>query len=678
MTQTNSGFTQIYMRGVGNAIYLGADPSVATFVDDVPRIYGSMTDSLVDLERIEVLKGAQGGLYGRNATGGVVNMITKTPTTDAFQGNATISYGEKNTFRASAYVNIPLSDKVAFSIGGNRQRHDGYIKNYATGNPFTAANFPTGSFLGTPEQTAAFFNSGTAHPPMETQDFWSIRGKLLFKPNDNLKIILAGDYYDKDDTGGGGQYNTTPALTQAALGGYFSALGINATFPAGFVSSGNGSKFTSSAGWPLTYPVKEYGASATITWNGPGFDLTSISAYRHQRTFLLSDVNSTNVPTALLQVRFHKFFVYQELRAISTYEGPLQVLGGVTYLDNTQSGGQRVALLNLAFNVGDGYVKDNVRNWSVYLQGTYNFTDALSLAVSGRYMRENNDALFTQPIVSPAHTVESKFIPAATLTYKLDQGSAYARWARGFKTGGINLATAAAYYPRPQDGSVFAPEVVDTYEIGYKQALFDRNVQVTGAVFYNDYKNLQVDGRARPAYPQLTTAVINAKSARTYGVEGSLQWRVSDPLTLGVTAGYLNARYKDFKLIGSIALEDFNRDGEQMQKAPKFQISFTGDIDQPINDAYRLIGSVLVSHTSQVIFQASPAIGVIPDAIGPGYWMTNARIGLRTTDDKYGLFVVADNLFNAKYTTFGQSGFTGVTLGWGNPRIIRGELQVKF
>jgi iron complex outermembrane receptor protein len=90
----STGYQQIFIRGVGNALFVGADPSVATFIDDVPRIWGSLINDFADVERVEVLKGAQGGLYGRNATGGVMNIITRQPSTDRFQAKALVSYGE--------------------------------------------------------------------------------------------------------------------------------------------------------------------------------------------------------------------------------------------------------------------------------------------------------------------------------------------------------------------------------------------------------------------------------------------------------------------------------------------------------------------------------------------------------------------------------------------------------
>ena len=138
MPSESSGYTQIFIRGVGNSIFVGADPSVATYIDDVPRIWGSMVNNLVDVERIEVLKGAQGGLYGRNATGGVVNIVTLQPDTNQFAANGLFDYGDYNTFRGAGYLNIPLAPQVAFSMSVERDSHNPYIRNISINpTPYT-------------------------------------------------------------------------------------------------------------------------------------------------------------------------------------------------------------------------------------------------------------------------------------------------------------------------------------------------------------------------------------------------------------------------------------------------------------------------------------------------------------------------------------------------------------
>jgi iron complex outermembrane recepter protein len=674
-TASDSGFTQIFIRGIGNAIYIGADPSVAYFVDDVPRIYGTMADNLVDVERTEILKGAQGGLYGRNATGGVINVITRQPTTDEFSGDARIGYGEKNTFHASSSVNLPFNDMLALSLSGDRDSHDPYVTNTATRNRLTADMFPAASAFGNPAQTAAFFNAGMTAPKLNDQDFWSANGKLLFKPSENFKVTLAADWYNKQDDNGRGEDTENPALSQSLLAATYAAIGITTNFPPGLLLGPQG-KFSSSIGVNSFLRIREYGDSATINWSLPGVDIVSISAYRRQDSQVAVDTGSLTIQTVPIVVDYEKHFFYQELRAISTFDGPFHLLGGATFLDNRLNGVTNVHLLSALLPLGVTSVSDEVKNWSAYAQAAYDINNRLTLTASGRYVHEDNDALFTQPVVSPSSSTEKKFIPSATLSYSLGRGTTYLRWARGFKTGGIDLATAPIFYAKPSDGSVFGPENVDTYEAGYRQALLNDKLQVTGAVFYNDYRDLQVG--AHSTDPAIGTAVINAQSARTYGVEGSGTWQINRPLSLGVSAGYLNAKYKDFRLTDSTVLVPFDYSHEPMINSPKWQASFNGSLDQPINDRFRLVGTVLESYTSSLIYQYSALPGIVPNLAVPGYWITNARIGVRTTDDKYGIALVADNLFNRVYFVSGNSGVYGNNDTYGNPRIIRGELTVKF
>jgi len=674
---TNSGFTQIFIRGIGNSIFVGADPSVATFIDDVPRLFGSMADNLVDVERVEILKGAQGGLYGRNATGGVVNIITRSPKLDAFSGEARISYGEKQTFRGSASLNLPLGKTMALSIAGERASHDPYIKNIARKNPYSAAMFPNGSTqFGTPQQTADFFNAGVTPRNLNDQNFWAVRGKLLWEPADNFKLVLAADYYNKRDANGQGSANFTPTITQNAVAGLFRSIGITTAFPADFFQTPG--KFEVSSGADIRVYIKEYGVSATATLNTETFDFTWISAYRHQSTLFTGSLANGDVIEVKPLVRYPtKEYMYQEFRAISAFDGPLQVIAGATYLESHINGTSATFRLSPALPLGLTAIDQRVSNWTAYAVATYDFTIRLSLTASGRYLSEDNRARFTKPVFSIGRASERKFIPSATLNYKLDSGTVYLRWARGFKNGGINVATAPAFFPS-ETGSIFGPETVDTYEGGFKTALAHNRVQLTGAVFYNDYRGLQSQTQGLPAYPAIALAIINAKSARTYGAEGSIAWRVADGVNFGANVGYLNAKYKDFSLSGSAVLAPFNLNGRTIPKSPEWQYSFTANLDRPINDSLRFVASGLLSRISGVVFGYSANQGVLPDALGPGYWLANGRIGMKTADDRYSVALVADNIFNEAYYISGNAGAQGNSRVWGNPRIIRAEVGVKF
>ena len=189
------------------------------------------------------------------------------------------------------------------------------------------------------------------------------------------------------------------------------------------------------------------------------------------------------------------------------------------------------------------------------------------------------------------------------MSYKLDDGNVYARWAKGWKAGGINPTAAPVYFPNPRDGSIFGPEQVDTYEVGYRQALFDRKVQLTTAVFYNDYRNVQISDHGNAAYANtIILAIVNGGDARTWGAEEDLSWRVINPLTLGVGAGYLNAKYDNFSLLNNPVLANFDLSGTTMLDAPTWQINLNGDLDQPLNDKLHFVGHVLATYISRVLF----------------------------------------------------------------------------
>ena len=679
----NSGYSQIYIRGIGNGIYVGADPSVATFIDDVPMIYGSLVNDFVNVQRVEVLKGAQGGLYGRNATGGVVNIITKQPHTDKIGADFRASYGEFNSFEVGGDVNLPVNDMIAVSLAGVRRVHDAFDRNIANPAPYTAAMFPNGSVFGTGAATAATLNGLIHTPDVANQDFWSFSGKVLIKPADNFKITIAADVNNKDDTSGSQLTSINPATLQGVLGfylaTYFGANGVN--LPAGFVQ-GSTQKFTVANGEPGFVRLKDYGVSGTAVLNLPGVDITNITAYRNQHTVFEADAGGASPPVVGFLVENKKHYIYEELRAVSTGSGPFRLIGGATYLSTNYLGANTSSLLGLPLTGLLAGALTKVKNWSIYAQGSYDITPALTLTASGRYVHEKNDTAFQASggfaAINLSQT-EHKFLPSASLSYKLEGGgNVYVRWARGFKSGGVNPVANPNAFTDIHQGSVFKGEVVDTFEGGVKVPLAGNSLQLTADVFYNNYKNVQFQGHPVVAKSLvIIESILNANSARTYGIEGSLNWRPIPPVTLAVNVGYLNAKYKDFNLT-AVDYTPQNFSGHQMPNAPRFQGSFTANVDQPLNDSLRAVGTLLISRTSRVLY-AEGTDAFTPEAADPGYWLVNARIGVKTQDDRYGLSLFANNLFNSRYTTAGsvQPDFT-TQLNWGNPRVIGGEFTAKF
>jgi iron complex outermembrane recepter protein len=726
----SSGYTQIFIRGIGNNIFVGADPSVASYVDDVPLIWGQMMNQFVDVSRVEVLKGAQGGLYGRNATGGVVNVVTEQPSTDEFYGHGFFRYGSFTTADAGAFVNMPLNDTMAVTFAAEHESHSAYIKNIADPDPYSAGNFPNGSFLGvlgapfssecggkfcSPAESANIMNSGVNPHGLATQNTDGVDSKFLWQPISNFKATLAGDYYFKDDSDGNQNFTATPAVPEAYLQSESPLLQLapGIKFP---TEQGVPSKFETATGDNLAQELHDWGTSLTAVWNAPIADVTSITAYRGDHSILDADLCACDPPAGTAVVDIKRQFYYQEIRAVSTTDGPFHWLGGATFLDDHQTYNTDFVIAPIV-DANTAHAYSLVQNWTVYGQVGYDITPDLNLTSSLRWETETNWTRFPTIIGAtgitqfPGAAQESldKLIPSATLSYSLDDGTVYVRWARGVKSGGVNPVASVGIFDFEHaplsDGSVFGPEKVDTYEAGYKQSLMDHRLQLTGDVFYNKYNGLQESAHSQPAdQSTIILAIVNAGSARTYGAEGTVSYQPIDPLTLGVNAGYLDAEYSTFVYgqnepigvinsqgqLGPVPLVPTNLSHTQMPSAPKWQLSFTGDLDQPLDDRFNLVGHVVESYISRQLFDQTIAtnaatLGItyagltIPNAVAPGYWLTNLKIGVKTNDDAYELSAFVNNLFDQKYFTYGSvSAESGDLLGWGNPRVVGAEFDVNF
>lgn len=660
ISQSGTGYTQLFIRGIGNIIYVGADPSVATFIDDVPRPYGSLVDNFINVERVEVLKGAQGGLYGRNATGGVVNIITRQPG-EEWEMQGRVSAGEYETVEAAAYVNAPISDMIAANFSVTRKVHDPYVKNIARPNPYPPG---TTTFFGNP-------NSVVTIGKLNDADFYALDGKLRFQLNDNFKLTLAGDYSKKWDADGNGWVQQNPTLNYLVYLGLGARVGLNNPI-APWPEPPRRSAYDAIGSYSHTV---DYGGSAKAELSLGGIDITSISALRWNNSNFRGDIGAAPVGMAGFQTDFDRHSFYQEVRAVSNVEGPLRFLGGATYFkDKIES---EIVTVFLGFNLPGPTVSTvRTRNYSIYGEVSYDLSERLTLTGSLRYVEETKRALFPAQAGFPitrAKTKQNKLLPSATLSYDIGDGVLYARYARGFKTGGINpIVSPQAFGNAP--GSTFGPEVVDAFEAGYRASLFDRKVQFTSAIFYNDYKGLQIARAGNAANPQVTNAILNAGTARTYGAEASITWRVALPLTLSANLGYLNAKYKKAGYPGSPVVDPFIADGNLMALAPKWQGGASLDLDQPVADKFRLKANVLYSYVGKYNHQYEED----PLLVQKGYSLVNLRAGVATMDDHLGIYIFANNVFDEYYTIFGTKNSLGVLTTEGPPRVIGGTLEFKF
>jgi iron complex outermembrane recepter protein len=660
IAQTGTGYTQIYIRGIGNGVYVGADPSVATFVDDVPRIYGSLVDDLVNVERVEVLKGAQGGLYGRNASGGVVNIISRQPS-DTLAAQVRLTGATRGTFQGSGYINVPIGEKVAFNAAVTRNQHKPYRKNRANPTPYTGVDAP--------------FNATLSPGKLNNQDLWSVDGKLRVQLTDDFKITIAGDYTDKHDADGNGWLNTTPQLTYGTylfLAGLFGVQNPVAPWPSLSLKSNSSYGAYKHKSW-----TEDYGTSAKMELAMGGVDVTSITAFRWNNSQFQGDIGASPVPIAGFSTNFKRNFFYQELRAVSTGDGPFRWLGGATYFKDKIDAS--ITGITLGFFGAPTTSLTRTRNYSIYGQGAYDLTEQLTLTASLRYANERKKTAFPAAAAGPAVANVAKvdkFIPAATLSYATDGGTVYIRYAKGFKTGGPNPLVRPDRLPVGQrEGLILGPETVDTYEAGYRTQLFDRRVQFTSAIFYNKYKGIHVTTNGAGATnADISNALINLGKARTYGAEASASWRVSSPLTLSANIGYLNARYQNANYPGNAFLQPVLAGKNRMILAPKWQGGVQVAYDQPVNDQFRLKANVLASYISHHYFTALEQ----NTADQPGYAIVNVRLGVATIDDNYSLSLFANNLFDKRFYVFGATSSVGDFQTPGSPRLFGATFEAKF
>jgi iron complex outermembrane receptor protein len=728
---SGTGYTQLYIRGIGNRISVGADPSVATFIDDVPRTYASLVDDFTNVERVEVLKGAQGGLYGRNATGGVVNIITRQPKTDKLAAEVRIGYGTKKTFDGNIYFNVPLNDNVAFNFNAVRKSHDNYTPNVAFPNPYqtyqnlspvaAAAYGDTGqrAFLIANPGLATKLDSGGKVGHLNNQDFVAFSGKLLMR-GDGFKVVLQGDYQNSPDSNGNGwqaqyvngQFSPTApqyGVYQFLVGAFGPCTGCaifgqntaGAALPKAYVFPARTGKYDALGAIESYALTKDYGASAKADIDMPRFTLSSITAFRWNDSQFRGDIGAGNVPIAGFVTNFSRRSFYQEIRLVSNTDGPFTWLGGATYyhdhIDNS------LASIVLGVTFAPTIAQTVTNSYSGYAQGEYSITDHLKVTASLRYINEKKTGTYPAQVASvfdpnanggqgqlnngvsigafTGVTTASKFLPAVTISYGLPAGGViYARFAKGLKTGGVNPIVSPG-----QTGGVvnaFKAEEVTTYEAGVRASLFDHKLQFTSAIFYNDYTNLAI---TVTGYSGLPFVLFNAPKARTYGAEASLNWNPIKILSLGANIGYLNGKYTNFACsmpapdqafcIKSLQVRAFNNSGKTIIQAPEWQGGLSAQLDAPVTEGWNVAGTVLYSFSSKFFNNdANDPNGTTQNA----YSVVNLRAGVHTSDNRLGIYVSAKNVFDRRYQVFGTTSNTANYEVPGAPRIIMGQVELKF
>lgn len=479
----------------------GNEPAVAVYIDGIYQPAASgLNMEFPDVERIEVARGPQGTLFGRNATGGAISIFTKRPNVEDVSGNLTMGYGSYTNLTASGFVNVPIVPGLAaLSISGAHEHRDGYFHSLISNNDFG-------------ELTSSM-----------------IRAKLLLEPTDYLSVLFTALYQRRDDES---------LLAFTVLNG--NTVGRNT--PGAIIPTRPYDLAHSPVTQGFDLTQRQYSMQVDLDL---GFaSLRSISAYDQQilKTGLDATLSSAN------PVRYDSYAPIeswqQEVTLTSNGGGPLDwVLGGFYFTSEARSGPLLVrAAANQAILTAIRGEQDT-EAYAVFGELNWQATDRLSVILGARYSHEErslsghfNGADNYGPLIA-----ERSFhatTPRVSVRYELGPSTnVYGTISQGFKSGGF---TTTSLQPIP-----FAPEKITSYEVGLKRATSDYRLNV--AAFYSDYKDLQertlvtVPGVAIPV-----ATVFNAAGAEIYGLELDGQWFVNDDWTVIAAVSVLDAKYTEF------------------------------------------------------------------------------------------------------------------------------------
>jgi len=525
----STGIVTTFIRGIGNPVTTaGNEASVPVYIDDVYFVRPSYPFfSLGSVDRVEVLKGPQGTLFGRNASGGVISIYTRDPDFNTPEMSGKIGGANYDTVYGQLYFNRPLTDTLAwnFSFDGNRQT-GGWGTNTATGEPTFREHHV------------------------------SMRSKLLWQPTDTTKIKLIG-YYERARNEQGIYGRPFPGTVAGYPDGLHNGFPPVAGAPQGVQPTIG--FYDESTAFNQYDRSRGYGFSGRLD-QGLGFaDFVSITAIRRNKELYASsgDYDPTDQLRYNLNVLDHQFS--QEFQLKSKASSKLTWILGAYYLnalqgfDPTTIHGLAPAALGIAgVNL---YGHERIKSYAGFGQATYPITDTTNLTGGLRYTIDKVDGrgwTVTQLTSAiPGVTDEDGNLPATIdgdfkktfrkLTWKASidhhfsrDVMAYATYSRGYKSGTYNTL--------PLDSPALKPEVVDAYEAGVKTELFDRKVRLNAALFWNDIKGPQVQSQRNGL-----VALINAGSARTRGVEFDASALLARGLTFSVGGTYLDAKFRDFK-----------------------------------------------------------------------------------------------------------------------------------
>jgi len=647
-------FTQPQIRGISTRVIgPGQENNVAVYVDGIfdPANIGLGGD-LLAVSDIQVLKGPQGTLYGRNATGGAILVNTLDPS-DKFEGKISASYGRYNDRGGQVYVSVPVSSKVAFNVAGSYRENDGYIKDITGVYPVP--------------------HNGIGRNVVPTRN-WEARVKVKAELSDNFTALLGYSHRRMEDS-------TALAFNYHAF----------AVFPQDTTQRDRVS--VSVPPYFDTDVDRVWGKLELDTGIGK---LTSLTSYVNLKIEGDTDYDGNKVDLIRSGIRqptnaFQQSVFYN----ITAIERLNLTIGGEFY----HNYGAFDPVHNNAFGGSFGNVnKLRTDAYAAYVDGTYEVVDRLFVTAGVRWAQEKRSytANFATGFngqfqytgiggsllpTSPIEKTFARITTRATVRYQLTPDSnIYASFSQGFKSGTFNTLTQGPVASLPPN----RPETIDAWEVGFKTK--QGNIRFDTAAFYYNYKDLQVN-RYNVVAGTVISLLENAAKARNYGAEATLTWAATDRLNMQVAGAWTHARYVSYPSAaanipqgGFITSQPQNFGGRQLERAPDWTFNASADYTFPFVNDSELTVAANFYYTSSY----APVSQSFDPATGRGlyrqgsYTLTNASATWTDSEKKYAVTGYVNNIFNNRYLIYINAGDLGVSQVYSSPTTYGVRLSYNF
>jgi len=643
---TSNKDTSLFIRGVGTITTSpGVEPSVSTVVDGVVLGRpGQATLDLFDIERIEVLRGPQGTLFGKNASAGVVNIVTKAPA-ETTGGYVDASYFSDDEYRVRIGVSGTIKPGLAsFSIGTLYGHYDGNVTNVAT------------------DETVNGY------------DKRGVRGKLQLTPTKDLTITLAADYLESKDSGTATAYTNT--LT-AYPSGVVTTYPIFTTLLAPVVPGTENREVNSN--FKTHVADTNYGTSATADLKLGEHTLTSITAYRHWANDQYQNGDQLSTFIAGIPqshdygiLRFDQYS--QELRIASPKDQSLEYVAGVFYY-RTENDEiyrrdiKRIVGIDTLSDYGVAPYGTDSTSYSAFAEATWNITERFR-AIGGlrgtydeldyyhsRYSTSTADLPGIRAAYTGSGNTDASGLSGRTgLQYDLvpKQATAYVTYSRGYKGPAYNVF----FNYRSLDAVALDPETSDSFELGLKTTTLKNRLVANLAAFTTSYDGYQANFTDVVAGTPVTR-LINAGSVQSRGVELDLLAHVTPAFSLGASAAYTHARIDHFNLPtgltpAQIAAADI--DGGRLPFSPDWRA--TVNANYRFNLSPSLVADVGTDYSWQSSVQYD--LGQFADTIQDAYGIWNGSFGVSTADGHWRFTLLVKNIADKSYAAFLSRGSLGV------------------